>query len=117
MRQSFQPLFETAITIRDSDQPIGTHIFTALDYTKEGSELRWNALSRDAMPTAVSTRGSALERVIISPNGLDWISELVSPGSSLIISDEGISSETANDTDFVVIMSDEPQGGNQDTAS
>ena len=33
------------------------------------------------------------------------------PGSSLIISDEGASIETGKDTDFVIIMSGEPQGG------
>ena len=33
------------------------------------------------------------------------------PGSSLIISDEGASIETGKDTDFVVLMSGEPQGG------
>jgi hypothetical protein len=34
-----------------------------------------------------------------------------SPGSSLIISDEALSSETGKGTEFVVIMGDEPQGG------
>jgi hypothetical protein len=34
-----------------------------------------------------------------------------SPGSTLIISDEALSSETGKGTEFVVIMSDEPQGG------
>jgi hypothetical protein len=34
----------------------------------------------------------------------------VLPGSSLIVSDEGLSRETGKDTDFVVVMSDEPQG-------
>ena len=33
------------------------------------------------------------------------------PGSSLIISDEGASIETGKDTDFVIVMSAEPQGG------
>ncbi len=55
--------------------------------------------------------GSALERLVIPRETIDRISELVSPGSSLIISDEGISSETGNHTDFVVLMSGEPQGG------
>ena len=32
------------------------------------------------------------------------------PGSSLIISDEGLSIETGKDTDFVTVMSSEPQG-------
>jgi hypothetical protein len=31
--------------------------------------------------------------------------------SSLIITDEALSSETGNDTDFVVLLSGEPQGG------
>jgi hypothetical protein len=107
VRQGFQPLFETALTFRDPDQPIGTHIFIAPEYNKNGLDLRWNVVSVQAAIAA----GSALERIIIPPEGIDRISELVSPGSSLIISDEGISSETANDTDFVILMSGEPQGG------
>ena len=107
MRQSFQPIFDTAVTFRDPDQPIGTHIFTALDYIDEGPQIRWSAVSMDA----TSKPAAALERIDISRDALDRVSELVSPGSSLIISDEGISSETANDTDFVILMSGEPQGG------
>jgi hypothetical protein len=33
------------------------------------------------------------------------------PGSSLIVSDEEMSHETSKGTDFVVVMSGEPQGG------
>jgi len=36
---------------------------------------------------------------------------MASPRSSLIISDEALSSETGNETDFVVVLSGEPQGG------
>ncbi len=107
MRQSFQPIFDATVTFRDHDQPIGTHIFTALDYVKEGPEIRWSAVSMDAMPKSAA----ALERIDIPREALGRISELVSPGSSLIISDEGISSETGTDTDFVILMSGEPQGG------
>jgi hypothetical protein len=31
VRQSLQPVFESPITIRDADHPIGTHIYTVLD--------------------------------------------------------------------------------------
>jgi hypothetical protein len=106
VRQAFQPVFDIAVSIRDPDQPIGTHVFTALDYLTEDAGIRWNAVSMDSMPA-----GPALERTSIPSEALDRISELVSPGSSLIISDEGISSETANDTDFIILMSGEPQGG------
>ena len=42
---------------------------------------------------------------------------MVSPRSSLIISDEGLSSETGNGTEFVVLLSGEPQGGIKNSAS
>jgi hypothetical protein len=35
----------------------------------------------------------------------------VAPRSSLIITDEGLSPETGKGTDFVVLLSGEPQGG------
>ena len=53
---------------------------------------------------------AALDRVAFSQEALDLISEVVWPNSSLIISDEGPSRETGKDTDFVVVMSGEPQG-------
>jgi len=133
VRQAFQPVLETPVTIRDADQPIGTHIYTALD-SKQGADLRWNVISmrggldrldgnanggrhhrgeRNAAPllTDTSTAREALDRIAIPQDAIDRISELLSPGSALIISDEGISNETSKGTDFVILMSGEPQGG------
>jgi hypothetical protein len=53
---------------------------------------------------------AALDRIVIPQDALDRIAEMASPGSSLIISDEPLSSETGKDTKFVVILSGEPQG-------
>jgi hypothetical protein len=133
VRQAFQPIFESPVTISDPDAPIGTVIYTALSYTNEGADVRWNALAMyanatnpDTAPRPVSRRGgnrdveaaptdthaakAALERVSIPQEAIERINEVVSPGSSLIISDEGLSRETGKGTDFVVVMSDEPQG-------
>ena len=133
VRQAFQPVLETPVTIRDADQPIGTHIYTALD-SKQGADLRWNVISmrggldrldgnanggrhhrgeRHVAPllTETSTAREALDRIAIPQDAIDRISELLSPGSALIISDEGISNETSKGTDFVILMSGEPQGG------
>jgi hypothetical protein len=35
----------------------------------------------------------------------------MTPRSSLIVTDEALSSETGKGTDFVIVLSDEPQGG------
>jgi hypothetical protein len=129
VRQAFQPILELPVTIQDSDHPIGTHIFTAMERSEGGNDLRWSVVSfvgsgadkpnarraRDgdvgAMATDVSRAKAALERITIPHDTFDRIAEMVSPRSSLIISDEALSSETGKGTEFVVVMSDEPQGG------
>lgn len=123
VRKSFQPMLESPITIHDADHPIGTHIFTVLDYANGGADLRWSAVSMDSRQLGQSGRHTAepmspeltparaaLDRVEIPQDIIDRISEIISPGSSLIISDEGVSTETGEDTDFVILMSGEPQG-------
>ena len=132
VRQAFQPIFESPLTIRDPDTPIGTTIFTALHYTSESedADLRWSVVSMYANTAIPEPRvhhssnrsveagltnpyaaGVALERISIPQETIDRINEVLSPGSSLIISDEGLSRETGKGTDFVVLMSGEPQGG------
>jgi multidrug efflux pump subunit AcrA (membrane-fusion protein) len=123
VRKSFQPMLESPITIHDADHPIGTHIFTVLDYANGGADLRWSAVSMDSRQLGQSGRHTAepmspeltparaaLDRIEIPQDIIDRISEIISPGSSLIISDEGVSTETGEDTDFVILMSGEPQG-------
>ena len=54
-------------------------------------------------PGPASNANEALDRVTIPPDALDRISELMSPGASLIISDQGLGPETGNGTDFIVL--------------
>ena len=67
------------------------------------------AVSRQA-PADVAGAKAALDRIAIPHEALQRISDVVLPGSSLIVSDEGLSIETGKDTDFVIVMSGEPQG-------
>lgn len=129
VRQAQAPVFDVPITIADPSKPIGTHVFTAVDYTTQGDDLRWMAVSigranpskagkthsadsnADALPTDVKAASMALDRLTMPPEVLERIAGYVWPTSSLIVSDEAMSSETGTDTDFVVVMSNEPQGG------
>ena len=105
VRRGFEPLLETAVTIRDPDQPIGTHVFTAVGRNETG--LRWTAVTL----TGASDAKSALDRIVIPPEVLDRIAPAASPRSSLIMSDEALSRETGKGTEFVAVLSNEPQGG------
>jgi hypothetical protein len=47
---------------------------------------------------------AALDRVEIPQDELGRVSQLLTPGSSLILSDYELSTETGDDTDFIVVM-------------
>ena len=134
IRQGYLPVFEGPVTIRHADKPIGTFVYTALGHLNNGADVRWNVVSMykygdgaepvtqpprrkgegrgsEAMPADVTAAKAALDRIAIPQDMIERISEVVLPGSSLIVSDEGASIETGKDTDFVVVMSGELQGG------
>jgi hypothetical protein len=132
VRRAFQPVLESPIEIKDADRPIGTHVFTAVARIN-GDALRWSVVSLEGSHGAVveadaqgrgtygqsversstDTGGakSALDRIVIPQDVLERIAGMASPRSSLIVSDEGLSTETGAGTDFVVLLSGEPQGG------
>ena len=135
VRRAFQHVLESPVTILDADRPMGTHVFTAIERTNGDSDLRWSVISleggrahggvggphgrprarsgHDVEPISTDPGGAstALDRIVIPQDAVDRISGMVSPRSSLIISDEALSSETGKGTDFVVLLSGEPQGG------
>ncbi|MGC1588481.1 MAG: L,D-transpeptidase family protein [Rhodomicrobium sp.] len=130
IRRGREPVFEGPVTIRDPDKPIGTFVFTALSYTETPGRLRWNIVSmyknateiepyskhgskkhRPPEPADIVGARTAMQRLVVPQEAVAHLSGFQLPGSSLIISDEGLSNETGKDTDFVVFMSGEPQGG------
>jgi hypothetical protein len=113
VRQAFQPILESPVTIQDADRPIGTHVFTAMERIGGDVDMRWSVISLDSGQPDGGVAGAkaALDRISIPQDALDRIAGVASPRSSLIISDEALSSETGKATEFVVLMSGEPQGG------
>jgi lipoprotein-anchoring transpeptidase ErfK/SrfK len=131
VRQGMEPLFETPVTIRNADQPIGTHVYTAMGLKAGSTDLRWTSVSipsgfarendsrksnedrkrrKDDKAVKPAYYGgqvlsptAALDRIDIPQDALDSIGPLLTPGSSLIVSDNGISGETGKGTDFIVL--------------
>ena len=54
-----------------------------------------------AKPSSSATE--ALDRIQFPKEAIDRISEILIPGSSLVVSDTGISGETGKGTDFIVL--------------
>jgi L,D-transpeptidase catalytic domain len=127
VRQGFIPVFDMPIEIANPDQPLGTHVFTAMEIQDGGGRMRWNAISmpaenlsrpvdvrsgkrgRNVEPAAAhngkapSTAAEALARINLPPEAVERISELLTPGSSLVVSDHGLGRETGRYTEFIVL--------------
>ncbi len=101
----FDASIEVPIAIRDPNKPIGTHIFTAM--ARDGAGLRWSVVSIDDGDNAKD----ALDRITIPQEVLDRIAPTALPRSSIVISDERLSEETNYRTEFVAVLSNQPQGG------
>ena len=124
VRQGFTPLFDIPVRIQVPEQSLGTHVFTVMGFQNEGETVRWTVVSmpEKSPPTPSERRArgkqivettppvsspdkanAALDRIEIPQDVVERISELLTPGSSLIVSDYGISEETGKDTDFIVV--------------
>src|SRR5262245_15268867 len=96
---------EVPVTIRNPEKPIGTHVFTAMARTDAG--LRWTAVTIDHGDDAKG----ALDRITIPQDVIERIGPTALPRSSIIVSDEPLSKETNYRTEFVAVLSNQPQGG------
>jgi hypothetical protein len=118
VRKGFEPLFSVPVAFEQPDKPLGTHVFTALALNEDNTTMRWNVVSMPRTPGGMkqaekgkptqwigpsSTATEALERVTIPQEAIDRISELMSPGASLVVSDQGLGPETGQGTDFIVL--------------
>jgi L,D-transpeptidase catalytic domain len=137
VRQDFEPIFNAAITIDQPEKPLGTHVFTAMNYLDDHSTFRWTVVSLpgetpkpsrnvdnerryDRYGRVIKRRGEgearavgdpqpsqtpaeALARIEIPQDAIDYISQMMVPGSSLIVSDQGLGGETGEGTDFIVV--------------
>jgi len=101
----FDASIEVPVKIRNPERPIGTHVFTAVARSDTG--LRWTAVTIDHSDEAKS----AFDRITIPQEVLDRIGPTVLPRSSIVISDEPLSNETNYRTEFVTVLSNQPQGG------
>jgi hypothetical protein len=128
LRRGFTPLFDVPVKIQNPEEPLGTHVFTAMEFQNDGAAIRWTVVSmpdefgsmskvskkereapakqitETALPVLLPNKANtALDRIEIPQDVVDRISELLTPASSVILSDYGISHETGKDTDFIVV--------------
>jgi lipoprotein-anchoring transpeptidase ErfK/SrfK len=131
VRQNFTPLFDVPVTIAPSDRPLGTHVFTVQVDKGDANILHWSVVSlptparyadrRDEDERASRRRkvvgavemkplpvpnspAEALDRLTIPADAMARITEALSTGGSIVVSDQGVGGETGEGTDFIVSL-------------
>ena len=131
VRQNYMKVFDVPVTIRDPEKPLGTHLYMAMPPVKgapsDAPRLRWLVVtlpeaSADTdrprkrrspyydddddsprVPAPTTSASVALDRIELPPEVASKISEMLWTGGSLIVSDSGISRETDDYSDFVIL--------------
>lgn len=123
VRQGYDDIFDAEVTFDRPDEPVGTHVFTALAVAENKTDMKWNVVSVPHDPTrgkakkkdkqakaepapkidlSAQTAAAALDRITIPDDVREQIADVMKPGSSLVISDLPIGNETGAYTDFIV---------------
>jgi lipoprotein-anchoring transpeptidase ErfK/SrfK len=108
VRQGFEPVLEMPAVIKDPQRPIGTHAFYATE-TAQG-ERGWLSVGLTKEGKSDGAGGHVLDRIEIPQEVTEKLASSTWLGSALIVSDEAPYKETAAGTDFLVVLSNEPQG-------
>jgi lipoprotein-anchoring transpeptidase ErfK/SrfK len=118
------PVIDVPVKITNPNAPIGTHVFTATAYTPGEKALNWSVVTFNAAAAPAPQKiwrkrrhedqdyvaaagenadpANAVARIEIPKETAERLAELVKPGSTLIISDYGLSRETSKRSDFIV---------------
>ena len=103
VRHGFLPLFDAPAEIRDGDRPLGTHVYTAMQAVDDGAHMRWTAVSFP-QGAGASDASDALDRIELPADVAERISGMLTPGASLIVSDQGPSRQMRPwGTDFIIL--------------
>jgi peptidoglycan hydrolase-like protein with peptidoglycan-binding domain len=100
VRQDFDDVFDTAVSFRNAEEPLGTPVYVALNFAPGDAKINWVTLDvQDGAGAA-----SPLDRLEIPDDVRQKISERLTPGSTFIVADTSINSANLpRGGDFVVL--------------
>lgn len=101
IRRSFKDIYEAPVTLKDPHEKIGTFVYTALNFRQGDAHVDWMAVPAEG--EQYGTPKEILDRVVLSDKVRRDLSRMLTPGSSLIVTDRSFARNTGLGTDFVVV--------------
>lgn len=116
VRQNFDPVFEAPIRIDDPKRPIGTHLLVSAQFDRKAGQTGWNSftlenrigdnsralLGIDPYADTNVSLFEALDRIYIPEKLRSRLATMMTPGTSITITDNGTERYTGWKTDFAV---------------
>ena len=117
VRQKQKDIYSAAIELVEPERPLGTHLYTLMSINEASGVAIWNGMTAKArgrlpgqrrkkgevVEVEAQTMGQALDRIRLPKYVRMRIEDMLTTGSSLIITDTGHARETGKDTDFIVL--------------
>lgn len=122
VRQKTKDIYSAPVMLKDAQIPLGTHLYTLAQLNEATGQTLWNAVTAKAKgrlrgqhraqrksktgrtdPAPKLTAKDALDRIEIPAHVRTRIEDLLTRGSSMIVTDGGHTRETGIDTDFIVL--------------
>ncbi|CAJ1369891.1 unnamed protein product [Effrenium voratum] len=101
VRRKFSDIYSAPVSVKNIDQEIGTHVYTALDFERGDNSVEWIAVSAEGERGGQSDE--LLNRIEIPKKVATELAKMLTPGTSLTITDRSFKRNTGLGTDFVVI--------------
>lgn len=101
VRRKFKDIYQAPVTLTSIDQKIGTHVFTALGFEQGAASVDWMAVPAEG--EASGTSKEILDRLVMPAKVRGDLSKILTPGTSLIVTDRSFARNTGLGTDFVVV--------------
>lgn len=101
VRRKFRDIYAAPVTLKETDEEVGTHLFTALAFSQGDRAVEWMAVSAEGERGGASS--DVLNRIEMSQKVAEELSRLLTPGTSLMVTDRSFKRNTGLGTDFVVV--------------
>jgi peptidoglycan hydrolase-like protein with peptidoglycan-binding domain len=100
VRQDYDQVFDMPVSFRNPEEPLGTHVYIALKFAPGETKINW--VTVDVQDGAGAA--APLDRLELSDDVRQKISERLTPGSTFIVADTSINSANLpRGGDFVVL--------------
>ncbi|MCP4936818.1 MAG: L,D-transpeptidase [bacterium] len=96
-------LLQTSITIKNPEEPLGTHLYTLTGINPDGTKIHWSGIRLGGQGKADQHPARVVKRIQMSADISRKIVHLLHPGATFTITDQSLAGKTRTGNGFVIL--------------